>query len=223
MKTKNMENMDTTEHTEKPDLNTQEQSGETTSPENAEKALADQATKAYKKAQGAKKKKPAKTAATPEKEQPVVVDPLAVALARTSEVEEKLLRLRAEYDNHIKRTNREKADLIQYSSSRAFKPILPILDDLNRTIDHAKSTEEGAKDPMLEGVEMVRDKMANILEKEGVKPFISVGEKFDPQLHDAMMRRESKEHEEGIVLEEFETGYVYNDRVIRHAKVVVSA
>ncbi len=224
---KKVKEMDTKEQTKSPEIPNREQTGTTKVPDTAEKTTAAQANKAYKKAQGAKKKVSAKSSPTTgvdeKADRPVDGEPQSDEAARITELEEKLLRVRAEYDNHIKRTNREKAEFVQYFGSRAFKAILPALDDLNRTIDHVKSTEEGANDPMLEGVEMVRDKFAKILETEGVKPFNSVGEKFDPELHDAMMRRESKEHEEGIVLEEFEAGYVYHDRVIRHAKVVVSA
>lgn len=221
-----MEKMETKEQIQSPENPAGEQAGTTKVPETMDKATAAQATKAYKKAQGSRKKvsaKKSRKADVEEKDDKSDDGEPQSAEARISELEEKLLRVRAEYDNHIKRTNREKAEFVQYFGSRAFKAILPALDDLNRTINHAKSTEEGANDPMLEGVEMVRDKFVKILETEGVKPFNSVGEKFDPELHDAMMRRESEEHDEGIVLEEFETGYVYHDRVIRHAKVVVSA
>ncbi len=224
---KKMEAMDTKEQIQSPEIPTGESAGTAKVPETAEKATAERATKAYRKAQGSKKKESARSSrkADVDKKDDKADDgePQSDEAVRIGELEEKLLRVRAEYDNHIKRTNREKAEFVQYFGSRAFKAILPALDDLNRTINHVKSTEEGANDPMLEGVEMVRDKFVKILEKEGVKPFNSVGEKFDPELHDAMMRRESEEHEEGIVLEEFETGYLYHDRVIRHAKVVVSS
>ncbi|MEE9464001.1 MAG: nucleotide exchange factor GrpE [Candidatus Neomarinimicrobiota bacterium] len=141
---------------------------------------------------------------------------------QVKELEGKYLRLRAEYDNHIKRTGKEKDELITYAGTHIFRLILPILDDLRRTVDHARQDEAQKDDPILQGWGLVIDKFVNLLEGEGVHTFTSVGEAFDPQLHEALMTRSSSEHPEGIVLEEFESGYMYRDKVLRHAKVVVS-
>ncbi len=138
------------------------------------------------------------------------------------ELEGKYLRLRAEYDNHIKRTNREKNELIMYAGSHTILKMLPILDDLRRTVDHAIESNVKQDDPVLQGVEMILEKFTKLLEAEGVKVVESVGQTFDPELHEALMSRPSKEHPEGIVIEEFEPAYKYRDKVIRHAKVVVS-
>lgn len=138
------------------------------------------------------------------------------------ELENKYLRLRAEYDNHIKRTNKEKSELIAYAAAQVFRLILPILDDLHRTIAHARQDESQKDDPLVQGVALIADKFAKLLETDGVQIFKSVGEVFDPELHDALLTRPSNEHPAGIVLEEYEPGYKYRDKVIRHAKVVVS-
>lgn len=137
-------------------------------------------------------------------------------------VEERHLRLRAEFDNYIKRTGREKRELAAYSGLAMVRALLPVLDDLNRTVAHAREAHHDSADPLLQGVEMVLDKFTRLLEAEGVQPIEALGKPFDPLLHEAMLRRESADHPEGTVLEEFETGYLYRDRVIRHAKVVVS-
>ncbi|MCH7573553.1 MAG: nucleotide exchange factor GrpE [Candidatus Marinimicrobia bacterium] len=138
------------------------------------------------------------------------------------ELEDKYVRLRAEYDNFIKRTAREKFQLAAYGGESVVLAFLPILDDLQRSIDHARQAKDGGAGALLTGVEMVQEKFAKVLESEGVRRMDTVGQKFDPQLHDAMLRRPSQDHEEGTVLEEYERGYTYRNKVIRHAKVVVS-
>lgn len=138
------------------------------------------------------------------------------------ELEDKYIRLRAEYENHIKRTSKEKSELITYAGSHIFRLILPILDDLRRTVDHTRQDESQKDDPVVQGVELIIDKFTELLAAEGVQVFDSVGEAFDPELHEALMTRPSNEHPEGIVVEEYEPGYKYWDKVLRHAKVVVS-
>ncbi|UCH09177.1 MAG: nucleotide exchange factor GrpE [Fidelibacterota bacterium] len=138
------------------------------------------------------------------------------------DLEEKYLRLRAEYDNHIKRTNKEKSELISYAGSQFFRLMLPILDDLQRTIEHALQDQSGKDDPIIEGLTLTVEKFTKVLESEGVERFESVGEEFDPDLHEALMTKSSNEHPPGVVLEEFEPGYRYRDKVLRHAKVIVN-
>lgn len=140
----------------------------------------------------------------------------------SAELESRYLRLRAEYDNHIKRTTREKNELMTYAGGHMIRKILPILDDLRRTVEHAKESESKRDDPVLQGVVLIIDKFTKLLESEGVETIGSVGQEFDPDLHEALMNRSSKEYPKGIIIEEYEPGYKYRDKVIRHAKVVVS-
>lgn len=137
-------------------------------------------------------------------------------------LEERHLRLRAEFDNYIKRTGREKGELTAYGGLAMVRALLPVLDDLKRTVTHAREAHHDSADPLLQGVVMVLEKFTRLLEAEGVRPIEALGKPFDPLFHEAVLRRESKDHPEGTVLEEFETGYTFRDRVIRHAKVVVS-
>ncbi len=139
-----------------------------------------------------------------------------------AELESRYLRLRAEYDNHIKRTTREKNELMTYAGSHMIRKILPILDDLRRTVEHAKETDSKGDDPVLRGVGLIIDKFTKLLEAEGVETIGSVGQEFNPDLHEALMSRSSKEHAKGMIIEEYEPGYKYRDKVIRHAKVAVS-
>ncbi|MFC1480777.1 nucleotide exchange factor GrpE [Candidatus Neomarinimicrobiota bacterium] len=138
-------------------------------------------------------------------------------------LEYKLLRLRAEYDNYRKRTSREKDELLVYAGSHFIVKMFPIIDDLTRTYEHGMEGKKGATDPVLDGLKMVLDKFRKTLKEEGVEEIESVGKEFDPNLHDALMSRESEDHPAGIVLEQFESGYIYHDRVLKHAKVIVSS
>ncbi len=136
-------------------------------------------------------------------------------------VKEKNVRLLAEFDNYKRRTAKDRIQLIKYSCEAFASSILPVLDDLDRTIASTPVTKSG-KNPLLEGIVMVRDKFDKLLQENGIRPFESVGVKFDTELHEALMSRESGEADEDTILEEFEKGYKYHDRVIRHAKVIVS-
>lgn len=151
--------------------------------------------------------------------------PVAMKLSpaeQLQELEDKHVRLRAEFDNFVKRTAREKFQLASYGGESVVLAILPILDDLQRSIDHARQAKDDGAGALLTGVEMVQEKFDQALESEGVRRMDTVGQKFDPQLHNAMLRRPSEDHEAGTVIEEYERGYTYRDKVIRHAKVVVS-
>ncbi len=135
---------------------------------------------------------------------------------------EKYLRLRAEFDNYIKRTNREKSELFEYGGSNIVRGMLPILDDLRRTVEHARQNGIPEDDPVLQGVTLILEKFMKTLVSEGVLEIVAVGQTFDPQLHEALMTRKSEEFSPGTVVEQFEPGYKYRGRVIRHSKVIVS-
>jgi molecular chaperone GrpE len=142
--------------------------------------------------------------------------------AQQKATEDKYIRLRAEFDNHIKRTNKEKGELLEFAGSHIIRAVLPILDDLQRTIEHAQPAPSQKDDPLVKGLKMIIDKFEKVLEREGVEVIHAVGETFDPELHDALMTRNSEEHPEGVVVEEFELGYIYKGKVLRHTKVIVS-
>ena len=142
---------------------------------------------------------------------------------RLQELKEKNLRLLAEYENHIKRTGREKQELVAYGGTQLVQQLLPVLDDLRRTVHHFRAADDApADDPLLQGLELIFEKFTKALKDQGVEMFSSVGEPFDPELHEALMSRPSSDHPDGVVLEEFDVGYRYRDKVIRHSKVVVS-
>lgn len=133
-------------------------------------------------------------------------------------VSEKNIRLLAEFDNYKRRTQKERSDLLKYEGQSLAKSLLPILDDLNRTLEIDEKTESNA---IMKGIHLIVTKLDKILVDLGIEAFDSIGEEFDPDRHEALMSEKSKE-KENVIIKEFEKGYVYNDKILRHAKVVVS-
>ena len=137
-----------------------------------------------------------------------------------SEAKDKYLRLYSDFDNYKKRINRERIDLIKSAGQEIMASILPMLDDMERAI---KAMSE-AKDvnAVKEGVQLVYQKMKSITEGKGLKAMETLGKEFDPDLHDAIANVPVKdEKQKGKIIDEIEKGYYLNDKVIRHAKVIV--
>lgn len=136
------------------------------------------------------------------------------------ELNGKYMRLAAEFDNYKKRKEREFTRRVQQANEEFIRDVLPVLDDLERAMEASK--DDSSFEELKSGVKLVYENFKNILKRRGVEPIDAVGKSFDPDLHDAMMVRESEAHDSEIVLEEFERGYKLGDTVLRHAKVVVS-
>ena len=131
---------------------------------------------------------------------------------------DKNVRLLAEFDNYKRRTQEERSKLFKYAGEELAKAILPILDDLHRTLE---SDGKGKARSILEGIELIVAKLDKTLKDQGIVPFDSVGQDFDADLHEALMSEKSDKGD-NVILKEFEKGYKYNDKIIRHSKVVVS-
>ena len=130
----------------------------------------------------------------------------------------KNIRLLAEFDNFKKRNLEERRKILQYDGESLVVGVLPVLDDLDRTL----SIKELKKlKNVYSGIKMIKDKINKVLDEKGIKSYESVGEEFDTNFHEALMMKKSKK-KSGLILEEFEKGYLYHDKVIRHAKVIVS-
>lgn len=130
----------------------------------------------------------------------------------------KNIRLLAEFDNFKKRNLEERRKILQYDGESLVAGVLPVLDDLDRTL----SIKELKKlKNVYSGIKMIKDKINKVLDEKGIKSYVSVGEEFDTDFHEALMMKKSKK-KSGLILEEFEKGYLYHDKVIRHAKVIVS-
>ncbi len=125
-----------------------------------------------------------------------------------------LRRLKAEFENSRKRQEREKARILETAAERIIIELLPVLDNLDRALEH-----EG---DIREGVRATRIQLANVLDGAGLLPVASDGQHFDPNVHEAVMSQPSEEHEEGTIVQTFERGYLLNGKPIRPAKVVVA-
>ena len=133
-------------------------------------------------------------------------------------ISDKNIRLLAEFENYKRRTQEEKNNLFKYEGKDLAKSLLPIIDDLNRTLEIDKKTKS---EKILEGIELIITNLNKNLMDLGIKAFDSLGEDFDPDCHEALMSEKSDKGE-NVIIREFEKGYVYNDKILRHAKVVVS-
>ncbi len=130
------------------------------------------------------------------------------------------LRLAAEFDNYRKRTNREFSTLVKSANENLIGELLEVLDNFERAF---KSREEKPDfEAYHKGMSLVYERLNAILGRNGLKKFASLGEKFDPSLHDAMIQVEDGEKEPDTIALEIEPGYMLNDKVIRHAKVGVT-
>lgn len=133
---------------------------------------------------------------------------------------DKLMRTAAEFDNFKKRTAREREDFYKMAVCETVEPMLPVLDNLERAV--AAAEEAGDAGSVLDGVKMVKKQFEDALSAIGVAAIEAVGCEFDPEKHNAVMTAESDENE-NTVLEEFQKGYTYKDKVIRHSMVKVSS
>lgn len=164
-------------------------------------------------------------AAEAAEEQQEVADPvmqeLEAAKATIEEQKDKYLRLSAEFDNYRKRTLKEKAELIKNGGEKAISAILPILDDLERALQNMQKADDVKA--MYEGIDLIYQKFLKGLSQEGLQKMEPVGEAFDTDYHEAVaLVPAPSEDQKGKVLDCVQTGYKLNDKVIRHAKVVVA-
>ncbi|MBR4758972.1 MAG: nucleotide exchange factor GrpE, partial [Lachnospiraceae bacterium] len=138
---------------------------------------------------------------------------------RIAELEDKVKRQLAEFENFRNRTEKEKAQMYDMGAKSVLEKILPVIDNFERGL--ATVPEEDAGGAFAEGMNMIYKQLLSELEKIGVTPIEAVGKEFDPNLHNAVMQMESEEYESGIVAQEMQKGYMYRDTVIRHSMVAV--
>jgi len=137
-----------------------------------------------------------------------------------AELNDKYLRLLAEYDNFRKRTAREIEAVLYRGSERVIIELLPILDNLDRATNH--KNDKTTYEEYIKGIALIEDQLRAVLARAGLEPIEALGKPFDPNLHDALMQVESDEYEPGIITAEAEKGYMFAGKVIRHSKVIVS-
>ncbi len=135
------------------------------------------------------------------------------------ELKDTLLRKVAEFENYKRRTENDQLNLIKYGAESFILKILPIYDDLQRSMQHL---EESNLQAIKDGLKLVIDKFTKTFEEQGVKKIDSKGKEFDVEFHDALLQQPSADVPPDTVLEEVEPGYMFKDKVIKHAKVIVS-
>jgi molecular chaperone GrpE len=131
------------------------------------------------------------------------------------------LRGQAELDNYRKRTQRERQDLLKFGNENILRELLPVIDNLNRAVQHAREGEE-ENQGLLEGVEMTLGQFQRVLEKFQVVPFDSLGEQFDPARHEAVGQLETSDFPPNAVAQELQKGYLLHERLLRPAMVMIA-
>jgi len=147
-----------------------------------------------------------------------VTDEVAELKQTNASLQEQILRLKAEFDNFRKRTERERLEDAEFAGKLTIAALLPVLDDFERALKAAA----GAENELVRGIELVYGRMLEILKKQGLEPIEAVGKQFDPHEHEAIGRVESSEHEDNTVVQEYQKGYRFKGRMLRPAMVQVA-
>ena len=183
-----------------------------------EEAMVDETTQTEENASGENTQEEAQAELSAEEQ---LANMLAEAQQMVEEQKDKYLRLSAEFDNYRKRTLKEKAELIKNGGEKTLTAILPVLDDFERALKNMEASEETKA--MKEGVELIFSKFQKILGQEGLQKIETEGQAFDTDFHEAIaLIPAPSEDLKGKILDCVQTGYMLNEKVIRHAKVAVA-
>ena len=139
---------------------------------------------------------------------------------KIAELNDRLIRQIAEFDNFRKRTEKEKSQMYMVGASEVIEKLLPVVDNFERGL--AAMTEEEKSTAFAQGIEMVYKQMMTVLSDIGVTPIEAMGVEFNPDFHNAVMQAPSEEYESGIVIQELQRGYMYKEKVIRYSMVMVA-
>lgn len=160
-------------------------------------------------------------AATEAPAEPTLADQLAASRAEAQKNWDLYLRERADLENFRKRAQRDKEELGKFANEGILKELVPAVDSLERALDHARQDGAGGE-TLLKGVELTLAQFQKVLEKFGVVAIRSLGEPFDPSRHEAMGQVESADQPANTVVQEYQKGYLLNDRLLRPALVMVA-
>ena len=138
---------------------------------------------------------------------------------KVDELEDRVKRQMAEFDNFRKRTDKEKTAMFETGAKSVIEKILPVVDNFERGLATVPESEKGSG--FADGMQMIYKQLMTELDNLGVKPIEAVGQEFNPEFHNAVMQVESEEYESGIVAQELQKGYLYRDSVVRHSMVAV--
>ncbi len=189
---------------EEQDMPQQEEPAETAQEETSGEPSAGDGEKAAKSDRKEKRKKDKKQ------------DPLK---EKVEELEDRVKRQMAEFDNFRKRTEKEKTAMFETGAKSVIEKILPVVDNFERGL--ASVPEEEKDGAIAQGMQMIYKQLMTELENLDVKPIPAVGEEFNPEFHNAVMQTESEEFESGTIAQELQKGYTYRDSVVRHSMVAV--
>lgn len=137
------------------------------------------------------------------------------------QLQDLLLRKAAEFENYKRRTENDQINLLKFAAEPFIKSTLIVYDDLERSLNHIN--DDNSFDSLKKGLELVYEKFTKILESQGVKKIDAKGKQFDVDYHEALMQQPSPDVDPNTVIDVIEPGYLYKDKVIRHAKVIVSS
>ena len=193
---------------EKPAEETSTESAESNFVDTEQKVAAEKADKENEKEEKKDKKKKDKS----DKKQEVLKE-------RIEELEDRVKRQMAEFDNFRKRTEKEKTAMFETGAKSVIEKILPVVDNFERGLATVPEEEKGGA--FAQGMEMIYKQLMTELENMDVKPIPAVGEEFNPDFHNAVMQVESEEYESGVIAQELQKGYTYRDSVVRHSMVSV--
>ena len=143
---------------------------------------------------------------------------LPEAQENIAELNERIVRLTADFDNFRKRAQRDKDEARQFANQGLLERLLPILDNFEMALTAVKDADSSVRD----GVQMILDQLLSVLKESGVEPVDALGQPFDPNRHEALSQEETTEAEEGTVVQQVQCGYKLNDRLVRPARVVVA-
>lgn len=167
------------------------------------------------------KNEPTEPATPPNAETPGVKTEQEASLDEQVErLKDLLLRKAAEFENYKRRMETDMGNIVRIANEGLILSFLPVVDDLERTLKAARSTNDG--EALSKGVELIHQKLLKLLESRGVTPLVTEGKVFDVHFHDALMMVPKEDLPHHTILQEVERGYMMNDKVLRHAKVVVS-
>lgn len=138
---------------------------------------------------------------------------------KNEELNDRLIRRLAEFENYKKRTDIEKGEIFKYAAESFIIKVLAVYEDLQRSLSHIENEN---KDALRDGLKLVAEKFTQILDEQGVKKIDAIGKEFDHEYHEALLQQPSKEFPPNTVINEVESGYMYKDKVLKHAKVIVS-
>lgn len=186
----------------------------------AKDADTDDAAQDVTKAEKAKEPKEAAKEEKKDKKKKEKTDKKQEALKeKITELEDRVMRQMAEFENFRKRTEKEKTAMFETGAKSVIEKILPVVDNFERGLAAVPEDEKGGG--FAQGMEMIYKQLMTELENMDVKPIPAVGEEFNPDFHNAVMQVESEEFESGVVAQELQKGYTYRDSVVRHSMVAV--